>query len=363
MYLAAALMMVACSPKSGNTTRVAGQFADNAPEAVRLVRGYYDGLFDEEHFVSFFDTTVAVVNGRFEVEIPKFMTTMTELMVGNDAFGFISDGSTITIDPEAHTAVSSDEDGPHSRYMDFARRWNDYQVRIAGFGADMEARTRYQDENLGSLLEYTKETARNNPDSFLGLLALQTLHLYQLGVRPEEMLSMVNGLSDEIKSDPMSSGMYSELSNLYGAWVKTLEGRPFMDFTVVQDPERPETSTVKLSDYVGKGKYVLVDFWASWCGPCKAEMPNLISVYNTYHGDNFDMLSVAVSDKPEDTVKAAKELGIVWDQIVNAQRIPGDTYGFNAIPLAILFGPDGTILKRDLRGDQVGEAVKEVLGL
>ena len=363
-FLAAALFLAACSPKSGNTTKVVGQFTENAPETVRLVRGYYDGSFDENHFVSFFDTTVAVVNGRFEVEIPRCLTTMTDLQVGNGSVGFISDGSTITIDPEARSAVSSDEKGAHSRYMDFARRWDDYQTRMAGFGSDAEAREKYRSENLGTLLDYTKEAARNNPDNFLGLQALEMLYFSTLGEQDaEEMLALVNGLSDEMKTDPMSSIMFNELSNIYNGLVNSTEGKSFVDFTVVQDPENPETSTVSLSDYVGKGKYVLVDFWASWCGPCKAEMPYLINVYNTWHGDRFDMLSVAVADKPEDTVKAAKELGIVWNQIVNAQQIPGNAYGFDAIPLIILFGPDGTILKRDLRGEQIGEAVRAALAL
>ena len=92
-------------------------------------------------------------------------------------------------------------------------------------------------------------------------------------------------------------------------------------------------------------------------------MPNLVNVYNTYHGDRFDMLSVAVWDKVEDTVAAAPELGIVWNQIINAQRIPTDLYGIEGIPHIILFGPDGTILKRGIRGEKIGEAVKEALGL
>ena len=92
-------------------------------------------------------------------------------------------------------------------------------------------------------------------------------------------------------------------------------------------------------------------------------MPNLVDVYNTYHGDNFDMLSVAVWDELEDTLEAAPEVGIVWNQIVNAEQVPTDLYGIDGIPHIILFGPDGTILKRDLRGEKIGEAVKEALGL
>ena len=92
-------------------------------------------------------------------------------------------------------------------------------------------------------------------------------------------------------------------------------------------------------------------------------MPYLVKVYNTYHGDRFDMLSIAVLDKVEDSTEAASSLGIVWNQIVNAQEIPTTLYGIDGIPHIILFGPDGTILKRNLRGEKIEETVKEALGL
>ena len=163
------------------------------------------------------------------------------------------------------------------------------------------------------------------------------------------MLELIDGMSDAIKAEPRVKAMRQAID----ASSKTAEGMMFTDF---------EVDGVKFSDFIGKGKFVLVDFWASWCGPCRREMPNLRNVYEKYYGDKFDMLSVAVWDKLEDTIQAAKEENIVWGQIMNAQRIPTELYGIQGIPHIILFGPDGTILKRNLRGDAIGEAVAEALG-
>ena len=123
-----------------------------------------------------------------------------------------------------------------------------------------------------------------------------------------------------------------------------------------------EGQTQKLSDYVGKGKYVLVDFWASWCGPCRGEIPTIIDLYNKYAGDNFAVLGVATWDEPADTRKAMEELGIQYPQIMNAQKAGSDAYNIEGIPEIILFAPDGTIVKRGLRGEAMVKAVEEALG-
>ncbi len=129
-------------------------------------------------------------------------------------------------------------------------------------------------------------------------------------------------------------------------------GDKFLDFTVQQDPDNP-SSKVSLSDYVGKGKWVIVDFWASWCGPCRAEVPYIRKAYKNLPKDKVTVLSIAVWDEPEKSKAAIDELGMEWELIVNGGDDITDMYGIEGIPHIILFAPDGTIDKRGLRGDDI----------
>lgn len=133
----------------------------------------------------------------------------------------------------------------------------------------------------------------------------------------------------------------------------TAEGKMFTDFTITA----ADGTEQKLSDYVGKGNYVLVDFWASWCGPCRREIPVIKEILENHKKKGLTVLGVAVWDKVEDTKKAMEELKIEWPVILDAQAIPTDLYGISGIPHIILFAPDGTIVSRGKQGKALIEAV------
>lgn len=136
---------------------------------------------------------------------------------------------------------------------------------------------------------------------------------------------------------------------------RTQPGNQFVDFEVAND------STVqRLSDYVGKGKYVLVDFWASWCGPCIRETQVIKEILQEYGPKGLEVLGVAVWDEPQNTLQAIEKHQLPWPQILNAQTIPTDLYGISGIPCIILFGPDGTIISRDKQDAELKADVARV---
>ena len=186
----------------------------------------------------------------------------------------------------------------------------------------------------------------------------------------DELEKMLAPLSGEVKATETVSYILDNLQTKKA----TAVGSKFVDFTVdpvagVDKDGNPIYETKSLSDFVGKGKVMLVDFWSPWCPPCKAEIPNIKAIWEKYHGDDFDVLSVAVWEESRkmdwhNTIDTAAFYGVKWLQLNNGHQEPAALYGIEGIPHMILFDKDGTILKRgdDLRGSKTEKAVAEVLG-
>ena len=148
-----------------------------------------------------------------------------------------------------------------------------------------------------------------------------------------------------------------KISKTIEAQEKTAEGMPYIDITGTD----AEGKRIALSDFIGKGNYVLMDIWASWCGPCKGEIPNLARLHNQYKDKGLTVIGIFVWDKQENLKKAMDSEGIIWPQIFDKENKSIQMYGIDGIPHIILFSPNGTILKRNLRGDTMIKTVEEIM--
>ncbi|MGK7389769.1 MAG: redoxin domain-containing protein [Candidatus Cyclobacteriaceae bacterium M2_1C_046] len=125
----------------------------------------------------------------------------------------------------------------------------------------------------------------------------------------------------------------------------------------------PEGDTVKLSSL--RGNYVLVDFWAKWCKPCRVENPNIVRMYNKYKDENFEVFGVSLDRNKKDWVQAIEEDNLDWTQVSDLKfwnSEAAQTYGVNAIPFALLLDPEGKIIAKNLRGKELENKLEEIFG-
>lgn len=240
----------------------------------------------------------------------------------------------------------------------------EYKTMMDSLSTDQAKAQEFYDDFVERYIEFNLEAAKKNSDNDVAVQVLMNLRGM---IEDEQVDEIISNMSDELKQN--EKVVY--LKNGLDARKATAEGAMFQDFTVEHvygydrsvDPQ-PLKKEVKFSDYVGKGTYVLVDFWSPWCGPCKREIPNINAVYEQYKDKGLEVLSLAVWErKPQShTMEVAGELGMDWLHINNCGNVPTDIYGVEGIPHLMLIGPDGTILKRGFHGlEGIQAAVAEFI--
>ena len=314
LFTAGALVLASCAQKVSDKTVLMGSFDNKCPEEVTVTVPAL-GI----------DTTLAVdeATHSFRLEMPTDRTALATVEYEDGGAQFVPDGTTLSVhfNDEYESTMTSKQPK-----VSVTMKLKDYSNKMAEYyQAYRFAESQEAADSVMALTHTLSENLLNeNKDNLLSVAAIFNLLQDYSDAQIDSIIQTLDPKVREMED-------MRQLESSIKVRLVTGEGKPFKDFTIMQ----PDGKAVSLSDFAGKGKYILLDFWASWCGPCKREIPAIKAAYDKFHGPDFDIVSVAV-----------------WEQSVSAS-VPTKLYGVDGIPHLILIGPDGTILKRGLRGEEI----------
>ena len=371
--------LASCENKESKTFTVSGVL-HNAPSKV---------VYIEESDIttgkkSLKDSSAITADGKFSISLNAPPNAVYNLLLQNDVSQFvtlINDASKISVDADFtkrtdfYTVTGSKASKSIQEYLAKISgmqrdRFNIYfQVdsikRINGDSALAQNLNLQEKQISGEEKTYTQQTVQQATNSSLALFILST---YQGMARDPNF--RVNGFTDTevvaLLTDVLNK--FPERTDIAGIRNSVEASIPKTLWVGKTAPEisLPDTDgrTVKLSSF--RGKYVLVDFWASWCGPCRRENPNVVQAFNQFKNKNFTILGVSL-DRPgqkENWIKAIKEDNLTWTHISDLKFWQSEVvpvYQVGSIPFNVLVDPDGKVVAENLRGNALGQKLQELL--
>ena len=339
-------------PKAGNY-RIDGMApADANGQWVYLYKPSGQGASD----------SVQIANGRFTLERAVAEDGLIAHLVIPRSYNlsFIPEEGIIKADLAASGATGTPLNDEHTQKSKYRKGLiEEARAKLKSIRADKnlddkakeEAQEKVSDELYAKIKPLAEADLKEHPNDAIGLIALQNL-LGMEDVNVAKAEALLQQAGDRLRAEESITKMVTRLRRVEA----TQAGAQFVDFEGVDDANK----AVRLSDYVGKGHYVLVDFWASWCGPCRREIGHLKKVRDAYTDKGLVILGTVVWDEMEDHLKAMKELEITWPQIFNKTEAT-ELYGISGIPQIILFDPAGKIVARDLRGEEINKLLDKAL--
>ena len=344
--------VVIAQPKAGNY-RIDGMApADANGQWVYLYKPSGQGASD----------SVQIANGRFTLERAVAEDGLIAHLVIPRSYNlsFIPEEGIIKADLAASGATGTPLNDEHTQKSKYRKGLiEEARAKLKSIRADKnlddkakeEAQEKVSDELYAKIKPLAEADLKEHPNDAIGLIALQNL-LGMEDVNVAKAEALLQQAGDRLRAEESITKMVTRLRRVEA----TQAGAQFVDFEGVDDANK----AVRLSDYVGKGHYVLVDFWASWCGPCRREIAHLKKVRDAYTDKGLVILGTVVWDEMEDHLKAMKELEITWPQIFNKTEAT-ELYGLAGIPQIILFDPAGKIVARDLRGEEINKLLDKAL--
>ena len=201
---------------------------------------------------------------------------------------------------------------------------------------------------------FNKQYIKEHPTSYITPTVLQGM---SYGLEAAEIESLLATIDTSVAKVTLIQDLKTRV-----AIMKTVAiGQKAPDFTQNDINDKP----IALSSKIGKSKLLLIDFWAAWCGPCRAENPNVVKVYNEYKTKGFDVLGVSLDRKKEDWLKAIEKDQLTWTHVSDLKYWSSEAarlYAVNSIPANFLLDESGPIIAKNLRGEALANKVKELLG-
>lgn len=344
--------VVIAQPKAGNYRIDGIAPADANGQWVYLYKPSGQGASD----------SVQIANGRFTLERAVSEDGLIVHLVIPRSYNlsFIPEEGIIKADLAASGATGTPLNDEHTQKSKYRKGLiEEARAKLKSIRADKnlddkakeEAQEKVSDELYAKIKPLAEADLKEHPNDAIGLIALQNL-LGMEDVNVAKAEALLQQAGDRLRAEESITKMVTRLRRVEA----TQAGAQFVDFEGVDDANK----AVRLSDYVGKGHYVLVDFWASWCGPCRREIGHLKKVRDAYTDKGLVILGTVVWDEMEDHLKAMKELEITWPQIFNKTEAT-ELYGIAGIPQIILFDPAGKIVARDLRGEEINKLLDKAL--
>jgi peroxiredoxin len=203
--------------------------------------------------------------------------------------------------------------------------------------------------------DYSKKFIKENPDAYLSVLLLENFLMRQY-LTPEEIKSYFEGLDKDVKETKSGKKIKTALDSMSAIVI----GKPAPNFSAPS----PEGKTISLKESLGK--VTIIDFWASWCGPCRAENPNVVALYNEFHPQGLNIIGVSLDKDAAKWKEAIAKDGLIWSHVSNLKfwEDPiAKQYNVQSIPATFILDEKGNIVAKDLRGEELRAKVAALLGV
>ena len=354
--LATAAFLAACSGNQGYT--VTGT-VDGAADGTMVYLQQQEG----RQFIKL-DSAV-IENGQFTLEGRQDTAKICVLTckAGEEAVGmdfFLENGQiNVQLSADAHSATGTPN---NDAYQTIRQQLNDLNKQLFATYESLSDSTLTDEQLEGKrtdiealndkMDEVSKAGIAQNITNAVGVYLLKR-NYYSMGV--EELEPLVAQIPAELTDEAVT-----QIKDKVEKLKATAVGQKFTDFEM----KTPDGKPVKLSDYVGKGKVVLVDFWASWCGPCRREMPNLVEAYKKYRNKGFEIVGVSLDRDAEAWKNGIEKLDITWPQMSDLKYWDCEgakLYAVSSIPHTVLIDGEGVILARGLHGEELQKQIAEAL--